>query len=255
MQSQFPIQILVVEDNLVVSDNIKFMLSKMTYELVESVVDYESAVYVLEREKIQLVLIDILLASTKTGIELGAYIRKNYQIPFIFITSNSDKSTVASAKLVNPNGYLVKPFEAQDLFTAIEIALFNYNEQHQNLQKKHTKLQASQGLDLPKSILTDSIFIKKQHIFHRIPFVEIQFIKSDNVYLEVYTTNTKFLVRSTLKDYLTKLPNHIFYRAHKSFIVNIEHIQALNVKDVIVANRSIPISKEFKDFLIRAMNS
>ncbi len=252
MHSQSPIQILVVEDNLVVSDSIERMLVSMNYELVASVIDYESAVAILKTNSIQLVLVDIVLATDRTGIELGAYIRSEYDIPFIFITSNSDKSTVSEAKLVKPNGYLVKPFEKQDLFTAIEIALFNYQDQ---LNALEPAIQNNSYKKLPDGILKDSIFIKKQHIFHRITFNDIQYIKSDNVYLEIYTTTQSFLVRSTLKDYLNKLPLETFHRAHKSYIVNINHIQALNLKDIVVADKTIPISKDFKDFLIRSMNS
>ena len=86
MHSQSPIQILVVEDNLVVSDSIERMLVSMNYELVASVIDYESAVAILKTNSIQLVLVDIVLATDRTGIELGAYIRSEYDIPFIFIT-------------------------------------------------------------------------------------------------------------------------------------------------------------------------
>ncbi|MCW1953748.1 MAG: LytTR family transcriptional regulator, partial [Flavobacteriia bacterium] len=135
---------------------------------------------------------------------------------------------------------------------AIEIALFNYQDQ---LNALEPAIQNNGYKKLPDGILKDSIFIKKQHIFHRIAFNDIQYIKSDNVYLEIYTTTQSFLVRSTLKDYLNKLPLETFHRAHKSYIVNINHIQALNVKDIVVADKIIPISKDFKDFLIRSMNS
>jgi len=252
MQPLSPIHILVVEDNLVVSDSIKRMLSTLTYELTEVVVDFESAVVALATKPIDLVLIDIVLATDKTGIDLGSHIRSTYDIPFIFITSNSDKVTVSEAKLVKPNGYLVKPFQKQDLFTAIEIALFNFQDHESRNELKASKTVYKK---LPEGILTDSIFIKKQHIYRRIAFNDIQYIKSDNVYLEVYTTTQCFLVRSTLKDYLNKLPPQTFHRAHKSYIVNINHIEALNTRDVVVAEKTIPISKDFKDYLIRSMNS
>ena len=123
------LEILIVEDNLVVVDSVVRMLSKLGYDKVKSVTDYNAAVKILSLKKTHLVLIDILLSGEETGIELGGYIRENINIPFIFITSNSDRATVADAKKVTPNGYLVKPFEKEDLFTAIEIALFNFREQ------------------------------------------------------------------------------------------------------------------------------
>ena len=75
------------------------------------------------------------------------------------------------------------------------------------------------------------------------------------MYLEVHTVDKKFLVRSPLKDYLQKLPKNKFYRAHKSYIVNVDHIDAINSKDIMINNTLIPISKDFKEFIISAMNS
>ena len=245
------LEILIVEDNLVVVDSVVRMLSKLGYDKVKSVTDYNAAVKILSLKKTHLVLIDILLSGEETGIELGGYIRENINIPFIFITSNSDRATVADAMKVTPNGYLIKPFEKEDLFTAIEIALFNFREQL--LTSKEPNVLDSETDTT--AILSDSIFIKKQHIYHRISFSEILYIKADNVYLEVYTTDKIFVVRSSLKEYYTKLPSKFFYKAHKSYIVNIEHINSINAKDVIIGQKKIPITKDFKDFLIKTINS
>lgn len=250
---EHPIKILIVEDNVIIADDMQSMLEEIGYEVVDNVIVYEQAIEVLKNNHVDLVLIDIILASDKTGIDLGKHIRQNYNIPFIFVTSNSDKATVENAKTVKPDGYLVKPFEQQDLYTSIEIALSNFN---------YAKKEASKEIDgsggesfTSNSVLKDSIFVKKQHLYYRIQFGDIQFIKADNVYLEVNTVDKKFLVRSPLKDYLEKLPKNKFYRAHKSYIVNVDHIDAINSKDIMINNTLIPISKDFKEFIISSMNS
>lgn len=232
------------------------MLEEIGYEIVDNVIVYEQAIEVLKAQRVDLVLIDIILASDKTGIDLGKHIRQNYNIPFIFVTSNSDRATVENAKTVKPNGYLVKPFEQQDLYTSIEIALSNFiasggNTSASNLEPD----EDSDGIALSNSILKDSIFVKKQHLYYRIQFQDIHYIKADNVYLEVNTSDKKFLVRSPLKDYLEKLPKDKFYRAHKSYIVNVDHIDAINSKDIMINNTLIPISKDFKEFILSSMNS
>lgn len=252
MQSPEDYRILLVEDNPMVVDSIERMLSRLGYSSIQSVADCESAQQILLQDTIHIVLIDILLSGKKTGIDLGHFIREQLSLPFIFITSNSDRNTVAAAKKVTPNGYLVKPFEKEDLFTAIEIALFNFSEQ---TSEPIGSKDAEGSLSFPAAILKDSIFIKKQHVFHRISYSDILYIKADNVYLEVYTKDQTFVVRSTLKDYHNKLPDQYFYRAHKSYIVNIEHIQAINAKDVMIDQKRIPITKDFKEFLLKTMNS
>ncbi|MDO1514378.1 response regulator [Maribacter confluentis] len=250
-----PIKILIVEDNVIIADDMQSMLEEIGYEIVDNVIVYEQAVEVLKTQQVDLVLIDIILASDKTGIDLGKHIRDNYDIPFIFVTSNSDRATVENAKTVKPNGYLVKPFEQQDLYTSIEIALSNFIYGKQNLSKGLSNETVNEDVPMSNSILKDSIFVKKQHLYYRIQFGDIQFIKADNVYLEVNTVDKKFLVRSPLKDYLEKLPQNKFYRAHKSYIVNVDHIDAINSKDIMINNTLIPISKDFKEFIISAMNS
>lgn len=250
---EHPIKILIVEDNVIIADDMQSMLEEIGYEVVDNVIVYEQAIEVLKNNHVDLVLIDIILASDKTGIDLGKHIRQNYNIPFIFVTSNSDKATVENAKTVKPDGYLVKPFEQQDLYTSIEIALSNFNY---SKKESSTDIAGSSGDSFTSnSVLKDSIFVKKQHLYYRIQFGDIQFIKADNVYLEVNTVDKKFLVRSPLKDYLEKLPKNKFYRAHKSYIVNVDHIDAINSKDIMINNTLIPISKDFKEFIISSMNS
>ncbi len=249
-----PIKILIVEDNVIIADDMQSMLEEIGYEIVDNVIVYEQAVEVLKTQQVDLVLIDIILASDKTGIDLGKHIRANFNIPFIFVTSNSDRATVENAKTVKPNGYLVKPFEQQDLYTSIEIALSSFNYNEKGASEKNDAPAVDDKL-MSNSVLKDSIFVKKQHLYYRIQFGDIQFIKADNVYLEVNTADKKFLVRSPLKDYLEKLPSNKFYRAHKSYIVNVDHIEAINSKDIMINNNLIPISKEFKEFIISAMNS
>ncbi|WP_419211150.1 LytR/AlgR family response regulator transcription factor [Maribacter sp. X9] len=250
-----PIKILIVEDNVIIADDMQSMLEEIGYEIVDNVIVYEQAVEVLKSQQVDLVLIDIILASDKTGIDLGKHIRENYDIPFIFVTSNSDRATVENAKTVKPNGYLVKPFEQQDLYTSIEIALSNFIYGKENGNKGFSSEELNDDVPMSNSILKDSIFVKKQHLYYRIQFGDIQFIKADNVYLEVNTVDKKFLVRSPLKDYLEKLPQNKFYRAHKSYIVNVDHIDAINSKDIMINNTLIPISKDFKELIISAMNS
>jgi len=238
---------------VIIADDMQSMLEEIGYEIVDNVIVYEQAVEVLKNKEVDLVLIDIILASDKTGIDLGKHIRENYNIPFIFVTSNSDRATVENAKTVKPNGYLVKPFEQQDLYTSIEIALSNFTSVKNNGASESQEEEDDRLMS--NKVLKDSIFVKKQHLYYRIQFGDIQFIKADNVYLEVNTVDKKFLVRSPLKDYLEKLPQQKFYRAHKSYIVNVDHIDAINSKDILINNTLIPISKEFKEFIISAMNS
>ncbi|NAS30093.1 response regulator [Flavobacteriaceae bacterium R38] len=249
------IKILIVEDNVIIADDMQTMLEDIGYEIVGNVIDFEQAEKVLSQNYVDLVLIDIILASDKTGIDLGQHIRDNYNLPFIFVTSNSDKATVEIAKKVKPNGYLVKPFEQEDLFTSIEIALSSFSYEAEQAKQTKSVVSEQDKTNVKNAVLKDSIFVKKNNLYYRIQFDDIHFIKADNVYLEINTKEKKFLVRSALKDYLEKLPPNNFYRAHKSYIINLSHIQAVNSKDIMIKDELIPISKDFREFILSSLNS
>jgi DNA-binding LytR/AlgR family response regulator len=237
------ISILIVEDNVLIADDMQMILEDMGYNVVANVTSYEKAVVALEENTIDLALLDIQLATEKSGIDIGQHIRDNYDIPFVFVTSNSDKETLNQAKEVKPNGYLVKPFEEKDLYTTIEITMSNFEESETKAESKKNK-----------SVLKKSIFVKDSHLYRKIIFKDILYIKSDNVYIEIYTTGKTYVVRSTLKDFLKKLPQDDFLRTSKSYIINIRHVQAMNSRDVIIDDKMIPVSKEFKPIIQEMLN-
>jgi two-component system, LytTR family, response regulator LytT len=238
------INILIVEDNVLIADDMQMILEDMGYNVLANVTSYEKAVEVLKNESIDLALLDIQLATEKSGIDIGRYIRENLDIPFVFVTSNSDVETVNNAKNVKPNGYLVKPFQEKDLFTTIEITMSNFQESD----------KSQPTTNVSKNILKKSIFVKDSHLYRKIVFKDILYIKSDNVYIEIYTTAKTYVVRSTLKDFLKKLPKNDFVRTSKSYIINIKHVQALNSRDIIIDDKLIPISKEYKPVIQQMLN-
>ena len=71
-------------------------------------------------------ILDINLESEKDGIEIARLINDKYQLPFLFLTSYSDKDTLQRAKAVNPSGYIVKPFNEKTLLASLEIAISNH---------------------------------------------------------------------------------------------------------------------------------
>lgn len=77
----------------------------------------------LESENVDLVLLDINLDGEMTGIDLAEIINKKFLVPFIFLSSYSDKSTLEKASFTFPAGYIVKPFKENDLAPAIQMAL------------------------------------------------------------------------------------------------------------------------------------
>jgi len=86
-----------------------------------------------------MIMLDINIRGTRNGIEIAHIINEKYQLPFIFLTSLSDRDTLEKAKLTRPKGYLTKPFKDKDLMTTIEMAIYNHSQEQssKSIDKHH----------------------------------------------------------------------------------------------------------------------
>jgi two-component system, cell cycle sensor histidine kinase and response regulator CckA len=121
-----PTQIMVVEDENIVAKDIQSRLEKMGYEVPAVAASGEEAIEMTPRRRPDLVLMDVMLRGDMRGTEAAEAIRTRYDIPVIYLTAYSDTDTVERAKVTEPYGYLLKPFDEQDLKTAIEMALYKH---------------------------------------------------------------------------------------------------------------------------------
>jgi DNA-binding NarL/FixJ family response regulator len=120
------LKILIVEDEPVIAENISIYLDNNDFEVSGIAYDSDEAFEQLKHNTPDAVILDINLESEKDGIEIADYINKNIQIPFLFLTSYSDKNTLDKAKAVQPGGYIVKPFNERTLLASLEIAISNH---------------------------------------------------------------------------------------------------------------------------------
>ncbi len=120
------VRVLIVEDEPLIAKNISKYLNNNDYEVSGIAYDAEEALFQLRRQPPDFAILDINLESGKDGIDLAEHINSHYYIPFIYLTSYSDKETLERAKKTNPSGYLVKPFNEKTLYATIEIALANH---------------------------------------------------------------------------------------------------------------------------------
>jgi PAS domain S-box-containing protein len=117
-------KILIVEDEAIVAKNIEKHLLNAGYKVVGLATKAEESIEKAETEKPDLVLMDIKLKGKMDGIEAANKIRESLRLPVIFLTSYTDDETFQRAKLTDPFGYLIKPFEIKDLKRTVEMALY-----------------------------------------------------------------------------------------------------------------------------------
>ena len=226
----------IVEDEIIIADSIRSVLLRMNYRVAEPCLNYDEAIKMLQADSLHLLLLDINLGEgSKSGIEVGRYIRENMDLPFIFLTANSDIKTVEQAKTVNPNAFLVKPFVQDELHAVIEIAMHNFYSQKASEQPRPGK---------------DFLFVKDGTGLHKISFSDILFLESDHVYVCVYTTTRKYLIRASMQNYIEQLDADLFLRIHRSYVVNLSKIEKVIGSQVRIGETSLPVSRSYKDELL-----
>jgi len=118
---------MVVEDEVIIAQDIKAGLELRGYEVIALISSGEEAIQRASEKRPDLILMDISLSGEIDGIEAASCIHsKKYHIPIVYLTCYVDDTLVNRAKLTEPHGYLVKPFEAAELYSTIEMALYRH---------------------------------------------------------------------------------------------------------------------------------
>lgn len=126
------IKILIAEDEQIVAKNIEKRLTADGYQVVASVSTGEDAIEKAKLYSPDIILMDIKLKGNLDGIETADILRRNFQLPVIFLTSYADEETFQRAKSTEPFGYLIKPFDNKELNRVVELALYK-NKIYQEL--------------------------------------------------------------------------------------------------------------------------
>jgi len=120
------LRILIVEDEPVIAENISMYLDNADFEVSGIAYDSLEAKDQLITNTPDAAILDVNLESDEDGIDIAGYINEKLQLPFLFLTSYSDKETLERAKKVKPSGYIVKPFNEKTLLASLEIAISNF---------------------------------------------------------------------------------------------------------------------------------
>lgn len=137
-----PVKILVVEDEVIVAQDIAGRLKKLGYAVTATVSSGEEAIQKALENPPDLVLMDIVLKGDMDGVTAAEKIRINRNVPTIFLTAYADAQTLQRAKLTDPFGYIIKPFQQNDLRVAIEIAM----HRHEIETKMRESLKAAEAV-------------------------------------------------------------------------------------------------------------
>ncbi len=123
-------RILIVEDERLIAENNAILLRSLGYEVTEIASSAEKALASIERERPDVILLDIMLSGDVDGIEFAEKLREDHDIPFVYATAYADDHILERAKITTPYGYVLKPFTERDLHSNIEMALYKHRTEN-----------------------------------------------------------------------------------------------------------------------------
>ena len=245
------IRVLVIEDESIVSKDIQHSLKRLGYSIAGSAATGEKAIALAEEEKPDIVLMDIMLKGDMNGIEAAEIVRREHNIPVIFLTAYADEATLSKAKITEPYGYIIKPFKEIDLHTSIEMALYKHKKEKEVEKERDLLYSLVEGKDTQ-----EFIFVKANSKLVKLRLADIYFIEALKDYVVINTLEKRYTIHSTMKDIERKLGEEQFIRVHRSFIVRIDKIASIEYPNLQleIDKKLIPIGGSYKDELVNRIN-
>ncbi|UMB53141.1 LytTR family transcriptional regulator DNA-binding domain-containing protein [Lutibacter sp. A64] len=220
------LNIYIVEDEPLIAATIKAALLKQGYNVVGDAEDVITALKDIAILQPDLILVDIQLDGSKDGVDLAQELDKQ-QIPYLYLTSQTDPETIQRVKNTQPLGYVVKPFTEHSLRSNIELAWHTYEVENAGF-----------------------LIIKSEGRTYKINQSSILYLKAFDNYCYIYTTTRSYLVPHTLKYMSEKLNETLFIQTHRSYWVNISHIDGVENNKLFLKTEPIPLSNSQKNIVM-----
>lgn len=233
------INCLIIDDEPLALDLIESYVLKTPFlKLVGKSASAFQAMQLMNETKVDLLFLDIQMPGL-TGLEFSKSLQNDVRV--IFTTAFSQFALEGFK--VDALDYLVKPF--------------NYSEFLQSAQKAHkwfSLVNAPKQGDFVKD--ARSIMVKSESRMIGIEMDSILFIESMGDYIKIYCTDNSnpIITQNTMKSMDEKLPTHNFFRVHRSYIVNMDHVKTIERNRIIFDKTHIPISESIKEAFNKKLN-
>ncbi len=250
------VNILIVEDEAIVAMDLEDTLQTKDYRIAGIADNGREALSFIEKETIDLMLLDIQIKGDWDGIETARKLMSVKDIPFIYLTAFSDGETIERAKETKPAAYLIKPYQPRNLLVAIDLALHNFALRQTNPSKTipiTPRKQALQPIDQGEPILyfNEAIFIKQNYTFVKVNLRDIQYFEVDGNHSYIVTEAHKYILRHSLSAVLQKLNQPYFVRIHRSYAINIGCVDTFNDSSIFIGEQELPLGRHYKDAFLR----
>lgn len=217
-------KILIVEDESDIRDNISILLESENYETITAS-NGKEGILKAKNSLPDLIICDIMMPGTDGYAVLAELSKheKTSSIPFIFLTAKVERGDLRKGMELGADDYIFKPFNSNELLQAVRARLNKYKTIVASILSDQDKTELS--TIKKEKILNERFFISYHNSTIPITLKKIQCIAADNQYSKIICDDHKnYLIRKSLSEWESILPEKQFVRVHRSTIVNLEHI-------------------------------
>lgn len=237
------VRILIVEDEPLIAEDLRGLLEELGHHVCAVCDNALDAMAEIAAQAPDLLLLDINLGDGADGVQLAAAVKGKHPVPFIFVTSHSDPATLERVKPLRPAGFIIKPFDENDLRAQIEIAL----ARHAHHVEAGTAPTEAQRSDF---VIAGSIFVRDKGRLVKVAIGDIHHAEADDNYVTLHTPGRKFVITSSLSAVEARLnsPHHL--RIHRSHMVDTRQITAVEEGHVRMGAVRVPVGRTYRDALM-----
>lgn len=229
--------ILIVEDDPIIAADLRMIVQNLGHacQVTDNGVEAEKLIL---GNKFDLCMLDISIAGEKDGIDVATFIRSSQSTPIIFLTSYFDTQTLDRVRWINPEAFIVKPFEERNLIVNIELAMFKARNQ-----------TAERAVAAPHQ----KLFVKHSGELQAVDINDILYLEAEDNYSYVHTSDAKYLLSYTMKSLEEKISSGDFFRIHRSFVVNLNRVTSIQEGFVFLDKLKLPLSRTYRAEFVKAI--
>ncbi len=226
---------LIVEDEPLIAEDLANMLDELGHIVQGRAHDAASALRAVRKQRPDLVLLDIRLNAGPDGVAVATELQ-DLGVPFIFVTSHADPGTLERATATRPEGYIIKPFEIEDLRAQLAVVLARLAKQPPTVQPSRTFLVRDRGALV--KVLIDAIW----------------YVEADDNSCTLHTADRRYIVFSSLAAMEERLASPHLVRIHRSYLVDLRRVTSLRERAVQVGEQLLPVGRTHRRELVRRWN-
>ena len=237
------LKIIIAEDVANLEIDLQNRLVNMGFEVVALVSSPDDALKAISENKVDIMLMDTYSDLSVNGFEVAKQVKEKFDVPVVFLSAEDKNDFSSEIDDFGPCVFMNKPISDNELKANIIMAT----------QAKEVSSIVS---SMPKSVQSPYIFVRADYRLNKIRLSEVYYLEAKKDYVIIHTSDNVYTVHATMKEMMRVLPEDLFIRTHRSYIVNIDKVFSIKYPDLIIENKmkTIPIGGLYRKSFFERIN-